>query len=308
MIRHPFSVSFVNPIGKFTLFWLIFSRSNIVKRLLVVFAHPDDETAIAGTLAHYTEQGVEVALVCATKGEAGEISDPTLATPENLPAVRERELRCSCDMLGIKNLYLLNYCDSGMEGTAENEKPTAFIRARDEDVQRKLVRIFRDFKPDAVITFEPFGWYGHPDHIAAGKHASAAFHLCGSPDTFPELGEIWQPRRLFHAVLPRSNFKKMVEFAREAGIDLGGFDDFPLDDPDPLEDLITHKIDVTNKQELKFQVMRCHKTQFGEDSLFRRLPLEALQDLWRYEHFIQVSPNVPEENRLGVRLLDGLDD
>ena len=80
-----------------------------MKRLLAIFAHPDDEGAVAGTLAYYARQGVHVALICATKGEAGEISDPSLATPENLGEVREAELRCACKVIGIAELHLLNY-------------------------------------------------------------------------------------------------------------------------------------------------------------------------------------------------------
>ncbi len=278
-----------------------------MKRLLAVLAHPDDETAIAGTLAHYAELGAAVGLVCATKGEAGEISDPTLATPENLAEVRERELRCSCDLIGVRQLFMLGYCDSGMEGTAENEKPTAFIRAPAADVQRKLVRIFRDFKPDAVITFEPFGWYGHPDHIAAGKHASEAFHLCSSPEAFPDLGEPWRPQRLYHALIPRSHFKKIVVFARQEGIDLGGIDNFSVDEPDPLEERISHQLDVYHKLDLKDRCMGCHKTQFGDDHLFQRLPKDIRHDLWRCEHYIQASPAVQKGQRLSADLFAGLD-
>ncbi len=85
----------------------------MAKRILAVFAHSDDEGAIAGTLAHYAQQGVYVVLACATRCEAGEISNPALATPENLGAVREQELRCACDVIAIAELHMLDYCDSG---------------------------------------------------------------------------------------------------------------------------------------------------------------------------------------------------
>jgi LmbE family N-acetylglucosaminyl deacetylase len=278
----------------------------MMKRLLAVLAHPDDESAIAGTLAHYAGEGFKVGLVCATKGEAGEISDPDLATPDTLAKVRERELRCSCDVIGVETLHLLGYCDSGMQGTAENEKPTAFIRASDEDVQRKLVRIYRQFKPHVVITFEPFGWYGHPDHIAAGNHATVAYHLTGSPQAFPEVAPPWQPDRLYHAVIPRSDFKRMFEVAQELDIDLGGFEDFPVDERDPLEEQITHGMDVGDHLALKDHVMDCHRTQFGEENLFRRLPREVMHEIWRFEHFIQVSPVVQGVNSPVGDLFAGL--
>ncbi len=279
-----------------------------MKRLLAVFAHPDDETAVAGTLAHYADLGAAVALVCATKGEAGEISDPSLATTDNLAEVRARELRCSCDLIGIQQLVMLDYCDSGMRGTSENEKPTAFIRARDEDVQRKLVRVFRQFKPDVVVTFEPFGWYGHPDHIAAGKHATEAFHLASSREAFPEVGNPWQPDRLFHAVMPRRNFKKMARVAHEMGIALGGFENLPLDEQDPMEERITHQIDVTHRLDLKDRLLACHRTQFGEDHLFRRLPRDIMKETWGCEFFIQVSPKLDKVATPGSDLFAGIGD
>ena len=269
----------------------------LMERLLAVFAHPDDETAIGGTLAHYASQGVQVGLVSATKGEAGEISDPTLATPHNLAQVREAELRCACEILGVQDLFLLGYCDSGMQGTPENEKPTAFIRARDEDVQRKLVGLYRSFKPQVVITFEPFGWYGHPDHIAAGKHASAAFDLAGNPEVYPEAGQPWQPVRLFHAAMLRRNFKKMIQTAREMGMDMSDFEDFPFDEPDPMETQITHVLDVTPWGDTKDRAMNCHRTQFGDEHLFRRLPPELFQDMWKFEHFAQVRPAIPQPEK-----------
>src|SRR5437763_9703500 len=99
------------------------------KRLLGVFAHPDDEGLISGSLLHYNARGVETGLITATRGEVGEISDPALATPENLGEVREREMRAAADVLKVNNLWFLGYCDSGMDGTPENRAPRAFVHA-----------------------------------------------------------------------------------------------------------------------------------------------------------------------------------
>ena len=96
-----------------------------MQKIMAIFAHPDDEGAVAGTLAMYASQGMEVTLVCATRGEAGEISDPALATAETLGTVRQKELEAACEILGIQQLYFLDYCDSGMAGTAENGKATS---------------------------------------------------------------------------------------------------------------------------------------------------------------------------------------
>src|SRR5579863_6775313 len=107
------------------------TRKNLImstKRLLGVFAHPDDEGTMSGALLQYSTQGVETGLVCATRGEVGEIADPALAMPENLAEVREGEMRAAVGILGVRNLWFLDYRDSGMAGTPENSDPRAFVQ------------------------------------------------------------------------------------------------------------------------------------------------------------------------------------
>ena len=181
-----------------------------MQKIMAIFAHPDDEGAIGGTLAAYARQGMEVTLVCTTRGEAGEISDPALATAETLGEVRQRELEAACQILGIEQLYFLDYCDSGMEGTAENGRPTAFMQADPVEVKGKLVGLMRQLEPDIVITFEPFGWYGHPDHIATSRWATEAYALAGNATAYPDKGAAWQPQRLFHAVIPPSTTRTFL--------------------------------------------------------------------------------------------------
>jgi LmbE family N-acetylglucosaminyl deacetylase len=261
-----------------------------MKRLLAVFAHPDDEGAIACTLARYAQEGAQVTLACATRGEAGEISDPSLATAVNLGRVREEELRCACATLGIADLRLLGYCDSGMEGTTQNDLPTAFIQADPGAVKGKLVKIMRETRPQVVITFEPSGWYGHPDHIAAGRYTTEAFALAGDGDAYPEAGPPWRPARLFHAVLLLRDFKPMVDYAREHNLSLDFPDQFPADREEALAAQITHRLDGDPFREAKSAAMACHRTQFGDDHLFNVVPQEVMRIVNRYEYFIQVEP------------------
>lgn len=124
-----------------------------MKKLFAIFAHPDDEGAIAGTLTHYAAQEIEVILICATKGEAGEISDSDLDTSENLGVVRTAELQDACEIIGISQLHFLGYQDSGMAGAASNEDPLALVQAAPEAVIRKIVALIRQLQPDVVITF-----------------------------------------------------------------------------------------------------------------------------------------------------------
>jgi LmbE family N-acetylglucosaminyl deacetylase len=261
-----------------------------MKRLLIVFAHPDDESLFAGAMARYARQGVRVSLACATKGEAGEISDPSLATPANLGTMREAELRCACDQIGISDLHLLGYCDSGMDGTLENDRTTAFIQADPDEIRSKLVALMRDLRPHVVITFEPKGWYGHPDHIAAGRYTTEAYYLAADPAAFPAAGPPWRPDRLFHAVILRSSFKPMVDYAREQGQDTSNFDEMSFDEPEPLAAKITHTLDVSDLFELKKAAMLCHQTQFGDDNLLLQAPPEVQLILMGQENYIQVDP------------------
>ncbi len=126
-----------------------------VPRLLATFAHPDDEGfGTGGTLAHYAAAGGQAGLVCATRGEVGEISDPDLATPETLPEVREAELRCAGQKLGLSELTFLGYRDSGMAGTPENEDLRAFANAPAAEVVARLVGLIRRWRPQVIVTFD----------------------------------------------------------------------------------------------------------------------------------------------------------
>jgi LmbE family N-acetylglucosaminyl deacetylase len=278
----------------------------MMRRLLAVFAHPDDESAFAGTLAHYIQQGDQVSLICTTKGEAGEISDPALASPENLGSVREAELRCSCDVIGIEDLHLLGYCDSGMDGTPENEKITAFIQANPDEVRFKLVKLIRGIKPHAIITFEPFGWYGHPDHIAAGRYATEAYYLAGDPNAFPSAGQPWRPERLYHAAFPRSMFKSFIDYANEHGIEITAFDQIDFDAPDELLAQVTHVMDTRDYLDIKDESQQCHKTQFGEEHIFSQMPPEITRATREKEHFIQVEPKLEPAKPWLTDLLAGI--
>lgn len=276
-----------------------------MKKLMAIFAHPDDEGAVSGALYYYATRGVEVTLVCATRGEVGEISDPSLATPETLGEVRQRELAKSCAALKVRNLEFLDFRDSGMVGTAENEDPRALIQANPDEAIGRIVGLMRQYQPDVIITFEPFGWYGHPDHQIISKWVTEAYAKASDPDAFPERGRPYQPQRLFYAVLPISAFQKIVQMAIEQGfIEEGGFgSDIPMEQQLATETAVTHILDVNHLYDIKQTAMYAHQTQFGEDNLFRKLPKEVMNSVWGHEYFIQVLPT-PSEERHENRLND----
>jgi len=172
-------------------------KSHKRPRLLGVFAHPDDETFCAGgTLAKYVAAGWEVMVVTATRGQAGQIRDPLVATRRTLGQVREREFYAACEQLGVHHARVLDY----MDGTLQDVDP--------QELTGAVVRIIRAFRPDVVITFGPDGAYGHPDHIAIGAATTRAFELAGSPRHFPQpLASGRRPHRpaqLYHSYFPSS--------------------------------------------------------------------------------------------------------
>jgi LmbE family N-acetylglucosaminyl deacetylase len=171
--------------------------------ILWILAHPDDESfGGAGMFAWARQQGIATGLVCATRGEVGAISDPALATPITLGAVREQELRGAMNVVELTDLRLMGYRDSGMAGTPENDDPRALINAPREETIAHLVGQIRELRPETVITFGPDGVYGHPDHVYIGDVASEAVLEAAKPTTVA-LGEPWKVSALYHVAVPR---------------------------------------------------------------------------------------------------------
>jgi LmbE family N-acetylglucosaminyl deacetylase len=267
------------------------------KRILGLFAHPDDEIlGPGGTMAQYAAQGVQVETVCTTRGEAGEISDPELAIPENLGQVREQEMLCAAQALGIQKVHFLGYHDSGMAGTDENQNPAAYINAPDEVVVDQLIQIIRQFRPQVLITFEPYGGYGHPDHIAISKHTHQAYAAAADLAYKPELGAAWQVARLFYDVVMIGFFEGMMTRMQAHGMDVAEmaarFEERRGQGwPDGK---VTCEMDVTTAVQAKWSAFQCHRTQFGAESLFRRLPEEEMKELVSREYFYLIEPEQPD--------------
>lgn len=166
------------------------------RRILGVFAPPDDETFCAGgTLARYVAAGAEAMVVSATRGDAGQIRDARIATRRTLGAVREHELHQACRQLGVRHALCLDYGD----GT---------LKDIDQDVLAcDVARIIRTFRPDAVITFGEDGAYGHPDHIAISMATTTACAWAGDRDRFPDHLAAGlaphSPAYLYHSHFPR---------------------------------------------------------------------------------------------------------
>ncbi len=282
--------------------------------LLAVYGHPDDESfGTGGTLALYARQGGRVALACATRGEAGEISDPALATPEHLGEAREHELRCACAYLGVNDLYFLGYRDSGMAGTPDNHHPLAFARADLHEATGKIVRLVRLLRPQVLITFDPQGAYGHPDHINANRITVAAFAAAGDAAQYPEhLAEglsPFAPSKLYFMGLPRRFFRAIAAEIMAAGIDVARFGPRNLEDLDSTgmpDELVTTEIDVACCWQAKYQAIQCHQTQLSPDSPFRLIPLERMERALSTEYFILGDTRLPRPTGIETDLFAGL--
>lgn len=259
--------------------------------LLACLAHPDDESfGLGGTMARLGANGTHVALVCATRGEVGEISDPALATPATLPQVREAELRCACNALNVDELIFLDYRDSGMAGTPENNDPRAFANIPAEEVVPRLVGLIRRLRPQAVVTFDPSGGYGHPDHIAIHLHTVAAFHAAAAASRYPEQGPAWQPERLLYVVFSRNFFAAMRQHFADMGIDTSDWDDGDERHMGWPDDQIDFVLDVSEAVEAKWAALECHRTQFGPDNPFQKIPFEVTRQMMSREFLVQVWP------------------
>jgi N-acetyl-1-D-myo-inositol-2-amino-2-deoxy-alpha-D-glucopyranoside deacetylase len=180
------------------------STQNEGLTLLAVLAHPDDETfGMGGTLALYAQRGVSVHLICATRGEVGEVAPHFLEGFQSIGDLRENELRCAAAKLGLAGVHFLDYRDSGMPGSSDNQHPQALAAAPIDEVAAKVTGYIRKLNPQVVLTFDPIGGYRHPDHIAIHDATVRAFHVASDPEQFPDEGAPFQPDKLYYHTFPR---------------------------------------------------------------------------------------------------------
>ena len=243
--------------------------------VLAVFAHPDDEGfGCGGTLAALVAGGHRVTLVCATNGDVGEISDPGLATPATLGAVRQGELRAAMDVTGIQDVRFLNYRDSGMAGTDDNSHPGCLFQAPPERVTTQVADVIRELRPDVVITHDPTGGYGHPDHITICHHTTAAVANCRDAAA----------PMLYYLCFPRSVFQRMWREMESAGIR----PPFSADDTAALgtaDDAVTTVRKVGRFLAIKKESLECHRTQIDPGGPFAQLSPEFVDDIMSTEYF-----------------------
>lgn len=272
------------------------------KTLLSVLAHPDDESfGMGGTLAKYAASGVVVHLICATRGEAGEVDQEYLEGYSSIADLRVDELNCAVKELGIEPVHLLDYRDSGMTGSVDNNNPQALINAPMDQVAGQIADFIREIKPQVVLTFDPIGGYRHPDHIFIHEAATRAFKLAGDT-SYSGKYPPYQPATLFYHTIPRYFIRFNVRLLKLLGKDpskYGKNKDIDLTQMAVDEFPVHARINYTEYKDKKAAAAGCHASQGGH-GLTRgvMLWLSWLLGARSADQFMQAYP---EPNPLSVK-------
>lgn len=259
-----------------------FSSNKVV---CAVLAHPDDECfSMGGSLADWASAGAKVVVICATRGEAGEISHPQLATPDTLARVREQEMQASCDMLGVRELRFLDYADSGARCERVNGSASCLAVADPLVIADELCTQFLGLQPDLIVTHEPIN-EDHPDHLSISVYTTIAFEMMRN--------RVGRQVELYYTRPPQRFFRGMAEWLEVQT---------PEADRSVLQQLkargmpdviVTHRLKVTPYLDQKLKSRACHRTQNHPDKPFYRIPPALLAQLLDEEHFRFVTRTSP---------------
>ncbi|MFM8632271.1 MAG: N-acetyl-1-D-myo-inositol-2-amino-2-deoxy-alpha-D-glucopyranoside deacetylase [Candidatus Nanopelagicus sp.] len=272
-------------------------RVKSAKRLLLVHAHPDDETINNGaTMAKYAANGVDVTLVTCTRGEEGEVLVDSLLNlasekDDKLGEHREIELQAAMAELGIKDFRFLGspnkkWRDSGMMGTPQNERPDVFWKADLDEAANELVKVILEIKPQVLITYDEFGGYGHPDHIKAHQVAMRASEIASQQG--------WQISKIYWNTMPRSVIQIGIDKMKEVGSEFFGAesaDDLPFAKPD---ELVTSVVNAPEYVVQKLAAMKAHATQISVDGPFFALSNNLGLSVWADEYYTLVKGEASE--------------
>ncbi len=258
-------------------------------RLLLVHAHPDDETINNGaTMAMYAALGAEVTLVTCTRGEEGEVlveehAHKAAALDDLLGEHRVIELEDAMKALGVKDHRYLGaphkkYRDSGMMETEPNKRLDNFWNADFDEATAHLISVIEEVKPHVLITYDEFGGYGHPDHIQAHRVAMAAAEKSD-----------WEIPKIYWNVMPRSILQESIEKMKSLGSDFMGVDnadDLPFAKDDSF---VSAHIDGNEYVNQKMDAMRAHATQIAVDGPFFALSNNLGLQVWGNEYYTLVK-------------------
>ncbi|GII23520.1 mycothiol conjugate amidase Mca [Planosporangium mesophilum] len=261
-------------------------------RLMAVHAHPDDESSKgAATMAKYVAEGVDVLVVTCTGGERGSVLNPKLDRPdvwENMATLRREEMERARAILGVRQEWL-GFVDSGFpEGDPLPPLPEGCFGLEPvEKAAAPLVKVMREFRPHVVTTYDEDGGYPHPDHVMCHKVSVAAFEAAGDPERYPDLGEPWQPLKLYyHMGFSRARTTALHEAMLAAGLE-SPYAEW-LAKWDPARDKghrVTTRVPCGEYFEVRDDALRAHATQVDPDGSWFRVPLEIQRETWPTEDY-----------------------
>ncbi|MER7442160.1 mycothiol conjugate amidase Mca [Micromonospora avicenniae] len=283
-------------------------------RLMAVHAHPDDESSKgAATMAKYVAEGVEVLVATCTGGERGSVLNPKLDRPDvwaNIAEIRRGEMDAARAILGVEQAWL-GFVDSGLpEGQPLPPLPEGCFALQDVELAAgPLVRLMREFRPHVVTTYDEQGGYPHPDHIMCHKISVAAFDAAGDAERYPELGEPWQPLKLYYDIgFSKPKIMALHEAVLAAGLE-SPYQDWLKrweENPNDHRPQITTQVPCAQYFPVRDDALRAHATQVDPDGFFFRVPMEIQQSAWPTEDFhlarSLVESSMPESDLFaGVR-------
>ncbi|MEU4639099.1 mycothiol conjugate amidase Mca [Micromonospora sp. NPDC023814] len=261
-------------------------------RLMAVHAHPDDESSKgAATTAKYVAEGVDVLVVTCTGGERGSVLNPKMDRPDvwaNIAEIRRGEMDAARAILGVEQAWL-GFVDSGLpEGDPLPPLPEGCFALQDVEVAAgPLVRLMREFRPHVVTTYDEQGGYPHPDHIMTHKISVAAFDAAGDPERYPELGEPWQPLKLYYDIgFSKGKIMALHEAILATGREspyeewLTRWEDRPDKGP-----RITTRVECADYFPVRDDALRAHATQIDPDGFWFHVPMEVQRRAWPTEDF-----------------------
>jgi N-acetyl-1-D-myo-inositol-2-amino-2-deoxy-alpha-D-glucopyranoside deacetylase len=267
-------------------------------RFMTVHAHGDDESiTMGGTLAVLSDRGVKTSVVCCTDGKLATIVDPDMpeeTTRPRLVEIRQAELREACRIMGVTEVNFLGFGDSGMAGADTNTLPDAFWMAPIDEVTGRIVEHIRRFKPHVVVTYDANGGYGHPDHIQCHRGTLLAVEAAHMPTLFPAAGPPWRVQKLYYTVFSVSYFQRMIDAAKEMGVDppfgVEAAEALPFLVPDSY---VTTTIDCSAGQERKRSALRAHRSQIAPDWPMLNVPEHIARRFLDEQYQLVISRRVP---------------
>ena len=264
--------------------------------VLTVHAHPDDEASKgSATIARYHDEGIHTVLVCCTGGEAGDILNPAVDTPEtrdNLFDVRMRELDDSAEAIGYDVVHLLGYHDSGMPDTDVNARPDNFANAPLDEAVGRLVEIIRTEQPQVVVTYaEDRSFYPHPDHIRVHEISGPAFDAAGRADAYPDTGAPWQPSKLYYTGFSRRRVQAMHDTFVSRGEESPYAQWFERGFPDK-DDRFTTFVEVGDWLHRRRAALLAHRTQVDPEGHWMRLPDDVVREVFPWDEYVLARSTV----------------